>query len=161
MLRKPFVSFVLVVPFVLALTVPAAFAQSRGRAIASFPFSGSTVSGTVSGINGNLVTLAGGLVTVDISQAKVTGTIMTGSLIFATLSSSNVGPNAPLPAAFVAVINLPDVTLSGPVQAIDAAGRTLMVLGQTIHVDSSTSFGGQNVHGLGDIVTSDSVAIDA
>ncbi len=158
MRRKAFVAFA---SFVLALTVTTAFAQSRGRAIASFPFSGSTVSGIVSGVSGNLVSLAGGLVTIDISHANVTGTISAGSLIFAMLSSSNVAPGAPLPASMVAVTRIPDITLTGPVQAVDTANATLTVLGQTIHIDSNTSFGGQNVHGLGDIVTSDLVALDA
>lgn len=162
MFRKPFASLVLVVPFVLALTVTAAFAQSRGRATGPLPLSGSTVSGIVTSVDGNVVSLAMNVVKIDISRAKVIGSITVGSLIFATLSSSNVGMNATLPAATVGVVNIPDVTLTGPVQAIDTVHGDLTVLGQEIDVDANTSFGGDHdVRGLADIAVGDTVEVEA
>lgn len=154
MLRKIALSLALI------LTTTAAFAQSRGRAISPSPMSGNTVTGVVSAVSGNLVSLAGGLVAIDSSHAQVTGTIKVGSLIFAILSTGDIAPNAPLPASVIAVTEVPDVTLSGPVQAIQ--GQTLTVLGRTIAVDANTSFGGSHqVHGLSDVAVNDAVMVEA
>ena len=145
----------------LALTVTAAFAQSRGRAIAPFPLSGNTVSGIVTAFDGKVVSLAGGLVQVDTTSAKVIGAIIPGSLIFATLSSSTP-IDGKLVASMVGVTNIPDVTLTGPVTSIDTAVPTITLLGQTIRIDSNTSFGGgHDVRGLTDIVVGDTVVVEA
>jgi hypothetical protein len=155
----------LILALSLAIATTSGFAQNRGRVIINpgpLPIAGTTVAGVVTAVNGNLISLAGGLVTIDASHASVSGTIATGSLIFAVLSSSNVAANAPLPASIIGVTDLPQATLTGPVQSIDLVARTLTVLGRTIRVTAETSFGGgHSVHGLADIVPNDNVEVQA
>ncbi|PYQ59816.1 MAG: hypothetical protein DMF58_10265, partial [Acidobacteria bacterium] len=146
------------------LVAVTAVAQNRGHAVTvPFPFPGTTVSGVVTAVNGTNVSLANGLVIVDVSQATITddrgnqATITPGSLIFVILRSSTS-----LQASTVIVTNIPQVTLSGPVQSVNAAAGTLQVLGLTIHTNSSTSIGGSHgIHGLSDIVANDVVQIQA
>jgi len=60
------------------------------------------------------------------------------------------------------VTSLPQVTLTGNVESVDALNKTLQILGVTIHVDANTSFGGnRNARGLADIVIGDFVQIGA
>lgn len=147
-------------PFVLTLlAVTSLHADSRQRAVGSpKSLSGNTVSGVVTAVNGSNVTLANGLVTVDVSHATITNdrgasaTITPGSQIFAILDSSNS-----LTATTVIVMNNAQVTISGPVQGVNAGAGTLQVLGLTIHVDANTSFGGERVRGLNDVMTGDQV----
>ncbi len=106
---------------------------------------GATVGGVVTAVNGNLIQLAGGNITIDATNAKIHGTssaIEPGMLVFATLTTSAVAANAPLPASSISVTRLPDATLFGPVQSVDTANNTLTLLGRTIRVTSETSFGG-------------------
>jgi len=146
------------------LVAVTAVAQNRGHAVTvPFPFPGTTVSGVVTAVNGTNVSLAIGFVIVDVSQATITddrgnqATITPGSLIFVILRSSTS-----LQASTVIVTNIPQVTLSGPVQSVNAAAGTLQVLGLTIHTNSSTSIGGSHaIHGLSDIVANDVVQIQA
>lgn len=143
------------------LTAIAAFGQSR---ISSRnPIPGTTVTGFVTAVNGSMISLANGLVAVDVSHATITNdhggtaTITPGSLIFAVLRSSNS-----LEASMVIVSSLPQVTLTGPVQSVNAAAGTLQLLGLTIHTDANTSFGGDhNIRRLSDIVANDIVAVQA
>ena len=154
MIRKTFSALLLLI----ACT---AFADNRGHAAGPGQIPVTTVSGFVTAVNGSNVTLANGLVTIDVSHATITSdrgataTIAPGSLIFATVNTSLV-------ATTVVVSNAPQVTLSGPVQAINASAGTLQVLGLTIHTDVNTSFGGE--HGIGrlsDIATNDVVLVQA
>ena len=153
-----------VLPFLL-LFAATAFAQSRGHVVPMppAPLPGTTVSGVVTAVNGSSVSLANGLVVIDVSHATInndhggTATIAPGSMIFAVLQSSTS-----LVASSVVVTSVPQATLSGPVQAINASAGTLQLLGLTIHTDSSTSFGGgHDVHGLSDIAVNDNVIVSA
>jgi hypothetical protein len=127
---------------------------------------GATAGGIVSSVEGSLIHLAGGAITIDASGATVHGTIEAGMILFATLKTADVAPNAPLPAATISVMRIPDGTLFGPVQSVDVANSTLTVLGRTIHVDDDTSFGGlhklRGAHsGLADILPNDLVNVTA
>src|SRR2546427_2817672 len=150
------------------LTATLSFAQTRGRAVTApdalggFPVPGTTVSGLVTGVSGSIISLANGLVTLDVSAAKILSengvegslsSITPGSIVFAVLKSAESAPNAPLPAMSIAVTRSAQVTLSGPVQSVDSIGATLTLLGRTIHVTADTSFGGnRGSRGLADIL---------
>ncbi|HXI13777.1 MAG TPA: DUF5666 domain-containing protein [Thermoanaerobaculia bacterium] len=130
---------------------------------------GATVSGAVTAVSGSVISLANGLVTIDASQAKITGdhsgpatiaAIVPGTQIFAVLSSASVAPGAPLPAAMIAVTRIAQVTLSGPAQP-NPGTSTFTLLGRTITVDSKTSFGGGRHHGVADILPNDLVQVQA
>ena len=149
----------------LLFTAVSAFGQGRIRAIGPIPIpSGSTVAGVVTRVAGTQIELANGLLSIDVSQATITNdrgtsvpTITAGAMIFATLRTG-----LPLKASNVAVTSLPQVTLTGNVESVDALNKTLQILGVTIHVDANTSFGGnRNARGLADIVTGDFVQIGA
>jgi hypothetical protein len=163
---------------VTLLVTTALVAQNRTRAVTnpdsrggSFPIAGTTVSGFVTGVSGSIISLANGLVTLDISAAKVLGddgvvasvtSITPGSLIFAVLKSGDSAPNAPLQVATIGVTRMAQVVLSGPVQSVDASGGTLTLLGRTIHVTTDTSFGGSRVaRGLVDILPNQLVQVQA
>jgi hypothetical protein len=111
---------------------------------------GATAGGVVESVNGNLIQLAGGLVTIDATGARINvrgkdagiASIEPGMLLFAALTNAGVHANAPLPAATITATTLPEATLFGPVQSVDTAAKTLTVLGRTIHVTDETSFGG-------------------
>jgi exosome complex RNA-binding protein Csl4 len=133
-----------------------------------------TVAGTVSAVSGNIISVANGTVTIDASTAKVVdangaavtpSSIATGSLIVATLKSDNVAANAALPATFIAVSKPAALTLTGAVQAVDAAHNNFTLLGRTIQVTAQTSFGGPflgtNVKSLADIQPNELVAVQA
>jgi hypothetical protein len=126
-------------------------------------------------VSGNLITLAGGLVTIDATNARIVGnrgdnqtvaTIERGALIFATLRTTDVAANAPLPAALIAVTRNADVTLFGPVQNVDRTNNTLTVLGRTIRITPQTSFGGffpgrETAPSLADVQTNMLVGVQA
>ena len=162
----------------LTLMASISFAQSRGRATAPVPekvnVSGRTVSGIVSSVQGNLISIAGGLVTIDASAAKITGehdgqatlvSVTPGSLIFAVLTNADVALNAPLPASVIGVTRMADAILTGPVTSVDVAGSTLTLLGRKIRVTAQTTFAGADhgstTKGLADLLTNQIVAVEA
>jgi hypothetical protein len=159
------------------LSATSLFAQTRIRAVGApdsrggSPIAGTTVSGFVTSVSGSIISLASGLVTLDVSDAKILGddgvvssltSITPGSLIFAVLKSADSAPNAPLPVATLAVSRTAQVTLTGPVQSVDASAGTLTLLGRTIHVTADTSIGGGRGSGaLGDILPNQVVQMQA
>lgn len=131
------------VPVLLLLVFASiAFAGTRAVESGARTHSGATAGGIVTAVNGNLIQLADGAITIDATNAKINSTIEPGMILFATLERSDVAPNAPLPAATITVTRLPDGTLFGPVQSVDTARSTFTLLGRTIHVNADTSFGG-------------------
>lgn len=144
-------------------------ALARTRAVVSrhpelAPGAG-TVSGIVTSVSGNLIHLAGGLVTIDTTGAKVLvrkgreGTVAQiepGMLVFATLKP-NAATNGPLAAEVVTATEFADTTLFGSVQTVDANSFTL--LGRTIHVDSETSLGG--IKSLSELLPNHIVQVEA
>jgi hypothetical protein len=142
-------------------------AITADAALAPIKVPGATVSGAVSSVAGNIISLAGGLMTIDASSAKITdqagnsGTIASitpGSTVYAVLSSETVAANAPLPASMINVRRIAQVEFSGTVTAIGT--NTLTVLGRTITVDANTSFGGR-ARNLSEIFVNDNVIIAA
>lgn len=137
----------------LALVLFSFSAWARVRA-ASHPeprANGGTVSGTVSAVNGNLISIAGGAVAIDATNAKIVAArgrettiadIKPGMQLFAALSASNPSQNGGLPAVMITVTSAADLTLNGTVQSVDAANRAFSILNETIYVDDQTSFGG-------------------
>ena len=134
-----------------------------------------TVSGVAESVDGALIRLAGGLVIIDASSAKIVvhrgseGTVAqigAGMLVFAALRSGDVAADAPLPATLVTATPIPDATLFGPVQAVDRSAATLTLLGRTIHITPETSFGGFRTHrdsapGLPDVLPNQVVQVKA
>jgi hypothetical protein len=148
---------------IAVIAVPLFADSSRGRAVAPTPqpglpvtdpfrppvMSGATVSGIVSSVNGSLINLANGLVTVDVSGAKVIGangqttTITAGSTIFAVLKAPDAATaNTPLAAAIVTVTRTHDVAINGTIQSVDVAASTITILGRTIKITSDTTIYG-------------------
>jgi hypothetical protein len=128
--------------------------------------SGAAVSGIVTSVSGNIISLAGGLVTIDASNAKImddrgaavtVASIKTGNSIVASIST-NVTTNTAIPASTIAVRSTPQVELTGQVSAVGATSLT--VLGRTVNVDSNTSFGGR-ARSLADILVNDVVSVSA
>lgn len=161
---------------VLTFMTICAYADGRQRsvgtgvseaALAPKVVPGTTVSGTVTAINGNIISLAGGLVTINASGAKITdergatgsiASITPGMTVFAVLSASTFTAGDALPASVIAVHHVAQVTLSGPVEAVGA--NSLTVLGRTITVDANTSFGGHG-RSLSEILPNDVVIVEA
>jgi hypothetical protein len=128
--------------------------------------SGAAVTGIVTSVSGNIISLAGGLVTIDASNAKImdergaavtVASIKAGNSIVASITT-NVTTNTPIPASTIAVRSTPQVELTGQVSAVGATSLT--VLGRTVNVDSNTSFGGR-AHSLADVVVNDMVSASA
>jgi len=135
--------------------------------------SAAAVSGTVSAVSGNKISLANGLVTIDATNAKIYGErgaaatisqVVPGSIVMAVVSTNSVAANAPIPASTIAIMTPAQATLTGTATAVDVAHQTLTVLGRTITVNSSTRFTAP-FHGqtatLADVQPNELVSVDA
>jgi hypothetical protein len=144
----------------LALVLFASAAFARVRAVASsdarIDSMGGTVTGTVSSVTGNLIQIANGAITIDASGAKISvgrgregvvADIKAGMQLFAALKPANVSSHPVHSATVITVTDPADVTLSGPVQSVDTAGKSFMILSQVIATDANTSFGGYKREG--------------
>ena len=132
-----------------------------------------TVTGTVSSVAGNIISLANGTVTLDASAAHIVdfngkpvavSSLTAGTLVVATVKPDNVAANAPIPAVLIGVSQPAAVTLTAPVTAVDVAHNTLTLLGRTIQVTANTSFampfpGG--INGLAGIQPNELVTVQA
>ena len=144
MLRK----FALLTLILCAVT---AFARTRAASHPS-PVAGSgTVNGTVSRVSGNVIELAGGTVSIDATGAKIltrrgiaatAADIKPGMQLFAAVNGANASAQGALPATLITISEPADLTLSGPIESVDRSARSFVLLGETIHVDNDTSFGG-------------------
>jgi Domain of unknown function (DUF5666) len=138
------------------------------------PANGATAGGVVSSVSGNLIRLAGGAIVIDATGAEVMtdrgkqgsiADIEAGMIVFAALSTSDVPANAPLPASMITATRIPDATLFGPVQSVDAAASTITLLGRTVRITPDTSFGGiykrrdSEKPGIGDILPNQVVQV--
>ncbi len=159
---------------VLALLLAASVANAQMRHRDVISLTPATVSGTVSSVAGNIINVANGTVSIDASAAKIIdgsggqttiAAVTTGSLIVATVKSGSIAANAPIPATLIAVVKSAEVTLTGPVTAVDVVHNTLTLLGKTIQVTPQTSFGapmhGLSVIGLADIQPNELVVVQA
>lgn len=153
MLRKP-----LLVLFALLLAT-SALARTRATSHPQPRIDAATVHGLVTSVSGNIIAIAGGLVTIDASEARIlvgrgeestVAAIEPGMIVFATVRA-NETPNAPLVATTIAATRLADATLFGSVDAVDRTNRTITVLGRTIDITNETSFGGMLRDGNGSL----------
>lgn len=128
-----------------------ALARIRSASHPEQRVNGGTVSGTVSAVNGNLISIADGAITIDATNAKIVAArgrettvadIKPGMQLFAALGSSNPSTQSALPAVMVTVTSAADVAMNSAVQSVDSANRTFTLLNETISVDDQTSFGG-------------------
>ena len=104
-----------------------------------------TVSGLVTSVSGSLVSLADGLVTIDVRNAKYgydhgPAVALAPGMLINAIVDNGVAPNAPLQARLVFVTTLSQVTLSGAVTAVDVARSTITLLGRTVDVNFQTKF---------------------
>lgn len=121
-----------------------AFARSRALAHRETHPEGGTISGIVHSVEGNSIRLAGGLIVIDATDAKIVvgrgreatvADVEPGMLLFAAMRADGK-------ASVITATRFGDATLSGAVDSVDTSAQTLTLLGQTIHVDGETSFGG-------------------
>lgn len=131
-----------------------------------------SVSGVVSSVNGNVVTILNGALAIDTTGAVFQGRngtssiadVRPGSRIVAVITNADAAPGTALKASTVTVLDQPDGTLTGPVQAVDLAGSTFTVTGTRVHVTPETKIqgaargaGGQT---LADIKVGDVIAAE-
>lgn len=125
-----------------------ALAKERAVAKQGDRFGGASVTGEVTAVSGNLITLAGGLVTIDATNAKILhgdrgatiAAITPGALIAATLQEPATVSTGPLVATAIAILRNADVTFTGTTQSVDVAGSQFLLLNRTIEVDAGTTF---------------------
>lgn len=118
--------------------------------------SGASVTGEVSSVNGNVITLAGG-VAIDASNAKILhfegsatiAAVKPGMLITATVKDPESISTGPLVATAIAILRSADVTFTGTIQNVDTAGNQFLLLNRTIKVDANTRF--VNASGIADV----------
>ena len=136
--------------FALLLSATATLAQDGGRGKPGpmpMPVPGGNVTGTVTTISGNLISVMAGAVTIDATGAsfnarKQNATIADvkpGVQIIASIRNPEAGPGTMLMASQILILDTPDGTLSGPIQSIDAPTNTITLLGVRIQVPSGVS----------------------
>jgi hypothetical protein len=131
----------LLVLFALVLLASAATARTRAVSHPGVRHDAATVTGVITAVNGNIVGIAGGLVTIDTTDARVIGELEPGMLLFAAVRA-NSDPNAPLQATMVATTPLADAGFFGTLDSIDTNAGTISILGRVVHLGPDTSFGG-------------------
>jgi len=158
----------------LLLALPAA---AETRAVPTTDVPSAAIEGTITSVSipfaggGPIVTLLDGLVSFDATGAKVrfadgtdgtTSSLAAGQRIVAYVD----GSVSPLKATSIVVLaQRDDVALTGRVEAVDAAAKTLTVLGFTVKVTDRTVFGGPfdgaGQAGLADLKVGDLVLVAA
>lgn len=137
----------------------------------------SSIEGTITSVNipfaggGPIVTLLDGLVHFDATGAKVafadgtagtTASLAAGQRIVAFVDDASSPPKA---TSVVILVQRDDVALTGKVDAVDTAAKTLTVLGFVVRVTNGTSFGGPfdgtGQAGLADLKVGDLVLVAA
>lgn len=153
--------------FCLALSA-AAFADERPEKEAS---SGASVSGVVSTVSGDIITIMNGRIAIDATGARFDGRsggasisdVTPGVRIVATIRNSDAAAGATLQAVHIAILDLPDGMLAGPITAINTAAGTFTVLGATVQVTTATRIlkGRENAAGtIADLKVGDHVVAE-
>lgn len=135
------------------------------------PSPSAAITGFVTTVGGNLITLLNGAVTIDATGAvfpsrKGNGTIADvrpGQQIIAAIRNPEAAPGTMLLAASVLIVEMPAGSLSGPVQSVDVAGSALTILGAQVRVTANTrilSFSRDGAATLEDIKAGDHVSIE-
>lgn len=131
------------------------------------------VDGTVSHVDGSIVSLLGGLVKIDATSAVITrrpdgatlgiADIVPGVEIQATIAS--VASDGTLVASSIRVGRAEAVEFAGAIESVDASAGTFKLAGQTIKTDASTVFSGRTSRGqvksLADLQAGDLVEVTA
>jgi hypothetical protein len=142
--------------FVLLALSLSAFARTRSVAPArtldlAGRADGATISGTVTSVQGNLIRIADGLITIDATGAKViigrgeeatVANIEPGMLVFATLRDVMTRADGPLLATLITATPASDVAMTGVVENVDVTNRRLTLLQESVLINDDTSFGG-------------------
>ncbi len=129
------------------------------------------VTGFVTTVSGNLITLLNGNVTIDVSGAMFSkrkgaatiADVKPGLQIVALLKNPQAAPGTMLQAASVTILDVAAGSLYGPVQSVDVAGSTLTIFGALVHVTSDTriyTFRGGRTPALSDIKPGDMVVTE-
>ena len=147
--------------FALAL---ASQTQAQARIL---PHPGTTVSGTVTSVNGSILTLFDGRITLDASRALVRSEL--GSLLVSDIKPGDrisafvqVSPTGAWMAEMIHVLRTPDALIAGAAEAVDANAGTITLLGQQVRVTPNTvirGLGGAAVQ-LRDILPRQQVRIE-
>jgi exosome complex RNA-binding protein Csl4 len=156
----------------LLLIALSATAQDGGIGIAPMPMPtpAAGVTGFVTTVSGNLITILNGAVTVDATGAvfynrKGNATIADvkpGLQIVATIKNLNAAPGTMLQASHITILDSPAGSLNGPVQSVDVAGSALTIFGARVLVTADTrifSFRRDGATKLADIKPGDTVAV--
>lgn len=104
------------------------------------------VSGIVTTISGNLITILNGNVTIDATGATfrngrglaTIADVKPGSQIFAAIRNPQAPPGTLLQAASITIVDPPAGSLTGPVHSVDLTGSALTVLGTRVAVTPNT-----------------------
>jgi hypothetical protein len=147
MSRKPIALLVALFFAMTALAKDRAVAPQRDKPNTTIG-AGASATGEVSAVSGTLLTLAGGLVTIDASNAKVLrggaaatiADLEVGALITAMVDDPGTVSTGPLVARTIAVLRDADVTLTGTTRSVDVAGNQFVLLNRTIKVNAGTAF---------------------
>lgn len=148
----------------LLLSLPAAARMTPG-----LPAQG-TVSGFVTTVSGNLITVLNGTVTIDASSAAfrngrgsaTLADVKPGSQIFASIRNPQAPPGTVLQASSIMIVDPPAGTLSGPIHSVDLAGSALTIMGARVIVTPGTRIVAMTRNGnatLADIKAGDNVSI--
>lgn len=129
------------IPFALLLFVGAAQSQElRPQA------PGASVSGVVTTVSGNLVTILDGTVAIDTTGAEFRSRlgeaspadVKPGIRILAVITNADAPVGTTLQAAVITLLDFPGGTLAGPVQAVDLTASTITLLSARVQVTPET-----------------------
>jgi len=120
--------------------------SAGARTTPTSPASSGGVSGIVTTISGNLITVLNGTVTIDAAGATfrngrgsaTIADVKPGSQIFAAIRNPQAPPGTVLQAASITIVDPPAGSLTGPVHSVDLPGSALTVLGARVAVTPST-----------------------
>jgi hypothetical protein len=108
---------------------------------------GASVSGPVTTVSGNLITILNGTIAIDTTGATFhrrrgpasLAEVKPGTRIVAAITNPDAPVGATLQAVTVTILDFPDGVLSGPVQAVDLAQSTITLTGARIQVTTETA----------------------
>ncbi len=132
-----------------------------------------TLTGVITDVTGNQVSLNGGIVVLDVTNATIlsrgdggtsgVGALVVGAPVMATVNAKN--SDGSLVAVTVLVGSADAIEVRGTIDAIDTTAGTLTVMGLTITTDAHTVFTGSTSRGpvasLADLQVGDTVAVEA
>lgn len=132
------------VALVLLITV-SVLGQDRGAG-GTMPAAPGGVSGYVTSVSGNMITVLNGVVAIDTTGAAFfsrkgsasIADVKPGMRIMASIANPGAGPGTPLHAMNVTILETSAGSLNGPVQSVDAPNTTFTVFGAFVKVTPDT-----------------------